>query len=184
MVAGNTLLKFFFGQMLDQLREDGAARVHPSLFHPEDRRKEVNPALFQFKSFLRRSCVIMLIFNGLEWPPEILVGQQCQRTQSQTFIQFAHQQQTTVGSDPRTLEIYSQRRIKRELKRLILFLTHWVEASTMLIVLSKPHEYWRWPDHTTTYTDFKKEMWGYRHPPLQRWMPIIKNRLLVAGITS
>src|ERR1035437_7750845 len=43
MVAGNTLLKFFFGQMLDQLREDGAARVHPSLFHPEDRRKEVNP---------------------------------------------------------------------------------------------------------------------------------------------
>src|ERR1019366_4339335 len=76
MVAGNTLLKFFSGQMLDQLREDGAARVHPSLFHPEDRPKEVNPALFQFKSFLRRSCVIMLIFNGLEWPPEILAGQQ------------------------------------------------------------------------------------------------------------
>src|ERR1035438_9904503 len=77
MVAGNTLLKFFFGQMLDQLREDGAARVHPSLFHPEDRQKEVNPALFQFKSFLLRPCVIMLIFNGLEWPPEILAGQQC-----------------------------------------------------------------------------------------------------------
>src|ERR1039457_2701469 len=34
MVAGNTLLKFFFGQMLDQLREDGAARVHPSLVSP------------------------------------------------------------------------------------------------------------------------------------------------------
>jgi hypothetical protein len=66
-----------------------------------------------------------------------------ERTQSQTFIQFAHQQQTTVGSDPRTLAIDSQRRIKRELKGLILFLTHWVEASTMLIVLSKPHEYWR-----------------------------------------
>jgi hypothetical protein len=76
MVAGNTLLKFFFGQMLDQLREDGAARVHPSLFHPEDRRKEANPALFQFKSFLLRPCVIMLIFNGLEWPPESLAGQQ------------------------------------------------------------------------------------------------------------
>ena len=43
---------------------------------PEDRRKEVNPALFQFKSFLRRLCIIMLIFNGLEWPPEILAGQQ------------------------------------------------------------------------------------------------------------
>ena len=78
MVAGNTLLKFFFGQMLDQLREDGAARVHPSLFHPEDRQKEVNPALFQFKSFLLRPCVTMLIFNGLEWPPEILAGQQWQ----------------------------------------------------------------------------------------------------------
>jgi hypothetical protein len=34
MVAGHTLLKFFFGQMLDQLREHGAARVHSSLFHP------------------------------------------------------------------------------------------------------------------------------------------------------
>src|ERR1035438_9761070 len=22
-----------------------------------------------------------------------------------------------------------------------------------------PHEYWRWRDHTTTYTEFKKEMW-------------------------
>jgi hypothetical protein len=44
-VAGDTLLKFFFGEMLDELREDGASRVHPSLFHPVDRRKEVNPAL-------------------------------------------------------------------------------------------------------------------------------------------
>jgi hypothetical protein len=76
MVTGNTLLKFLFGQMLDQLREDGAAGVHPSLFHPEDRRKEVNPALFQFKSFLLRPCVIALIFKGLGCPPEILAGQQ------------------------------------------------------------------------------------------------------------
>jgi hypothetical protein len=52
MVAGNTLLEFFFGQMLDQLREDGAARVHRSLFHPEDRRKEVNSAFFNSN----RSC--------------------------------------------------------------------------------------------------------------------------------
>jgi hypothetical protein len=79
MVAANTLLKFFFGQMLDQLREDSGARVHPSLFHAEDRRKEVNPALFQFKSFLLRPCVIMLIFNGLEQPPEMLAGQQWPR---------------------------------------------------------------------------------------------------------
>ena len=27
-------------------------------------------------------------------------------------------------------------------------------------MLSKPHEYWRWLDHTTTYSEFKKEMWG------------------------
>jgi hypothetical protein len=76
MVAGNTLLKFLFGQMLDQLREDGAARVHPSLFHPEDRRKEVNPALFQFKSFQLRPYVSVLVFNGLGSPLEILAGQQ------------------------------------------------------------------------------------------------------------
>jgi hypothetical protein len=75
MVASHTLLKFFFGQMLDQLREDGAARVHPSLFHPEERRKEVDPALLQFKSFLLRPCFIMLIVNGLGWPAETLAGQ-------------------------------------------------------------------------------------------------------------
>jgi hypothetical protein len=40
---------------------------------------------------------------------------------------FAHQKQTTVGGDTRALEINFQRRIKRELKGLILFLTHWVE---------------------------------------------------------
>jgi hypothetical protein len=26
-------------------------------------------------------------------------------------------------------------------------------------LLSKPHEYWRWLDHTTTYSEFKKETW-------------------------
>jgi hypothetical protein len=75
-VAGNTLLKFFFGEMLDQLREDGASRVHQSLFHPIDRRKEVNPAPFQFKSFLLRPCVIGLIFNELGQLPDNLAGQQ------------------------------------------------------------------------------------------------------------
>jgi hypothetical protein len=45
-------------------------------------------------------------------------------TQAQTFIQFAHQKQTTVGGDARTLEINFQTRIKRELKGLILSLTH------------------------------------------------------------
>ena len=50
-----------------------------------------------------------------------------ERTQSQTFIQLAHQKQTAVGGDARTLEINFQERVKRELKGLILFLTHWVE---------------------------------------------------------
>jgi hypothetical protein len=82
------------------------------------------------------------------------------RTQAQTLIQLAHQKQTTVGGNARTLEINFQRRVKRELKGLILFLTHWVEASTILIVLSKPHECWRWRHHKVTYAKFKKEMWG------------------------
>jgi len=75
MMAGNTLLKFFFGQMLDQLREDSAARVHPSLFQ-EDQAVIRQSDLFQFKSFLLRACVIVLIFKGLGCPPEILAGQQ------------------------------------------------------------------------------------------------------------
>jgi len=50
-----------------------------------------------------------------------------ERTQSQPLIQLAHQKQTTVGGDARTSEINLQRRVKRELKWLILFLTHWVE---------------------------------------------------------
>lgn len=77
VVARNTLLKFFFGEILDQLREDGAPRVHPSFFHPVDRRKEVNPVHFQFKSFLLRLPVISLIFNELGRPPENLAGQLC-----------------------------------------------------------------------------------------------------------
>jgi hypothetical protein len=35
----------------------------------------------------------------------------------------------------------------------------WVEASARFVLLSKRHEYWRWPDRKATYTDFKKEMW-------------------------
>jgi hypothetical protein len=35
-------------------------------------------------------------------------------------------------------------------------------ASVEFVLLSKPHEYWRWRDHTTTYSEFKKEMWVYQ----------------------
>ena len=58
--------------MLDEFREDGASRVHPLLFHPTDRGKEVKSSLFPFKSFLLRPCVIRLIFNELDQLPEIL----------------------------------------------------------------------------------------------------------------
>ena len=39
-------------------------------------RKNVKSGPFQFKSFLIQPCVIMLIFNWLEGPPETLAGQQ------------------------------------------------------------------------------------------------------------
>jgi len=35
------------------------------------------------------------------------------------------------------------------------------DESEVSFAPSKPHEYWRWRDHTTTYTEFKKEMWVY-----------------------
>jgi hypothetical protein len=60
-------------------------------------------------------------------PPSVQDVFDDERTQSQTFIQLAHQKQTTVGGDTRTLKINFQRRVKRELKGLILFLSHWVE---------------------------------------------------------
>jgi hypothetical protein len=57
------------------------------------------------------------------------------------------------------LEIDFQRGVERELKRLILLFTHWVQASGASVAPSKPHGYWRWLDHTITYLNFKKEMW-------------------------
>jgi len=50
-----------------------------------------------------------------------------ERTQSQTLLQLKDQEQTTIGSNARTLEINFKRRVKRELEWLILFLTYWVE---------------------------------------------------------
>ena len=49
--------------------------------------------------------------------------------QDQTFIQFAHDNQAAVGTDPRSLGIDLQRGVEGELKGLILFLTPWVSAS-------------------------------------------------------
>ena len=56
------------------------------------------------------------------------------------------------------LEIYLQKGVERELKTD--FVSHPPDRSLPLSRLrSKPHQYWRWPDHTITYTIFKKEMW-------------------------
>ncbi len=51
-----------------------------------------------------------------------------------------------------------QRGVEREVKRLVLLFTHWVQASGVHFAPSIPHEYWRWPDHTAVQANFKKEM--------------------------
>jgi hypothetical protein len=56
------------------------------------------------------------------------------------------------------LESDFQRGVERELKRLVLLFTHWVQASGVSFAPSKPHGYWRWPDHTVVWNNFKKEM--------------------------
>jgi hypothetical protein len=65
----------------------------------------------------------------------------------------------TIRRHSRSLEINLQRGIETELKGLVLLFTHWVQASGVSVAPSKPHEYWRWLDHTITYLNFKKEMW-------------------------
>ena len=50
-------------------------------------------------------------------------------SQAEPFVQLAHQNQATVAGDPRSLEIDLQSSVEGKLKRLILFLTHWVWPS-------------------------------------------------------
>jgi len=38
-----------------------------------------------------------------------------------------------------------------------------VQASGVSFAPSEPHGYWRWPDHTAVWTNFKKEMWVNNH---------------------
>jgi hypothetical protein len=61
--------------------------------------------------------------------------------QTQSLIQFANQNQATVGSHSRSLEIDLQGSIKRELKGLVLFLTHWVYTPEPSSLRSHPHKY-------------------------------------------
>jgi hypothetical protein len=52
-----------------------------------------------------------------------------QFTQTETLVQLPHQNQATVGGDPRPLEIDLQGSVEGELKGLVLFLTHRVLTS-------------------------------------------------------
>ncbi len=49
--------------------------------------------------------------------------------QAEAFIEFANEQQTAIRSHPRSLKIDAQEPVERELKGLILALTHWVSTS-------------------------------------------------------
>jgi len=48
--------------------------------------------------------------------------------------------------------------LEREVKRLILCLTHWVEASGGMFWPSKPHEHWCCRHHKGNRFNFKKEI--------------------------
>ena len=52
-----------------------------------------------------------------------------QFSESESLVEFAHQDQAAVGSDAGALEIDFERSVEGELKRLILYLTHWVLTS-------------------------------------------------------
>jgi hypothetical protein len=54
------------------------------------------------------------------------------------FVQLAHQNQAIIGGDPRSLEVNLQSGVEGELKRLILFLTHWVSVSRAVGVRGDP----------------------------------------------
>jgi hypothetical protein len=62
-------------------------------------------------------------------------------TEAQAFVQLTHQNQTTIRGDPRSLEIDLQRGVERELKWLVLFVTHGVWTSGASSLHSNPHKY-------------------------------------------
>lgn len=64
-----------------------------------------------------------------------------QFSQPESLVEFAHQDQAAIGSDAGTLEVDFEEGIEGELKRLILYLTHWVLTSGTSTSRSNPHEY-------------------------------------------
>ncbi len=63
-----------------------------------------------------------------------------QFAKAQLLIQLAHQNQAAVRGDPLSLEINLQRGVEGELKRPVLFLTHWVLTSIAASWLPNPYE--------------------------------------------
>ena len=63
-----------------------------------------------------------------------------QLPESESFIQFANENQTAIRGDSRSLEIDFEKSIERELKRLVLFFTHRVLTSMASLSGSSPYQ--------------------------------------------
>jgi hypothetical protein len=64
-----------------------------------------------------------------------------QFAESEPLVEFAHQDKATVRSDSGALELDLERGVEGELKRRILYLTHWVLTSGPSSSHSHPREY-------------------------------------------
>jgi hypothetical protein len=64
-----------------------------------------------------------------------------QFTEPEPLVEFAHQDQATVGSDAGTLELDLERGVEGKLKRPILYLTHWVLTSRTFSPRSHPYKH-------------------------------------------
>jgi hypothetical protein len=57
---------------------------------------------------------------------------------SQVFVQLSGQNQTPIRSHPRPLEINFQKSVEPELKRPVLFFTHWLSTLRGVLRVSEP----------------------------------------------
>jgi hypothetical protein len=64
-----------------------------------------------------------------------------QSSEPESLVEFAHQDQAAVRSDPGTLEIDLERGLAGEMKGLILYPTYWVLTSGASSSRSHPHQY-------------------------------------------
>ena len=78
-----------------------------------------------------------LLVQALSRVAEMLVDQ---LPESESFIQFANENQTAIRGDSRSLEIDFEKSIERELKRLVFFFTHRVLTSMASLSGSSPYQ--------------------------------------------